>query len=94
MNDEGFYEDDEPIEDLRAAWKAGEKGTTAGPRDLNKRATSIIDRTVARFEERQEVRLRVVASGTSAMTESRDIGSGTALVVLDEVVSASVYRVG
>ncbi len=66
MSDEGFYEDDEPIEDLRAAWNAGEKGTTSGPRDLNQRGRSIVDEAVARFEERQDVFLRVVDSGTKA----------------------------
>lgn len=97
MSDREFYEDDEPIEDVAAAWNAGEKGTTSGPRDLNQRAKSIVDRAVARFEERQgEIRLRVVESGTIATTEERDSGPGTLLVdrVEEEPVSASPYRVG
>ncbi len=96
MADGEFYEDDEPIEDVRAAWNAGEKGTTSGPRDLNQRAKSIVERAVARFEGRQEVRLRVVASGTTATTEERKSGLGTALVdcVEYEPVSSSEYRVG
>lgn len=28
----GFYEDDEPVEKIQAAWEAGEKGLTAPPR--------------------------------------------------------------
>ncbi len=98
MSDDEFYEDDEPIEDLRTAWKAGEKGTTSGPRDLNQRARAIVDRAVARFEERQAARLRVVASGTAATTEEvRD--SGHATVIAERVdderpISAAVYRVG
>ncbi len=97
MSDDAVHEDDEPIEDLRAAWNAGEKGVTSGPRDLNQRARSIVDRAVARFEERQEVRLRVVASGTAATTQQvLDPGEVAVLVerVEDEMISASVYRVG
>jgi hypothetical protein len=45
-----FYEEDEPIEDIRAAFKAGEKGVTRGPRDLNERAKSIVDRAVEELE--------------------------------------------
>ncbi|MDQ6948241.1 MAG: hypothetical protein M3256_18730 [Actinomycetota bacterium] len=96
MSDDELYEDDEPIEDVRTAWNEGEKGTTSGPRDLNERARSIVDRAVARFEERQEVRLRVVSSGTAATTLVQDSGSGASVVdrVEDEPVTASAYRVG
>lgn len=94
-DNDDFYEDDEPIEDVRAAWNAGEKGTTSGPRDLNQRAKSIVDRAVARFENRQDVVLRVVGWGTNAATVVNDSAGGAVLdTVNDEPVSASAYRVG
>jgi hypothetical protein len=96
MADDEFYEDDEPIKDVRAAWNAGEKGTTSGPRDLNQRAKSIVERAVARFEERQDVLLPVVAAGTNASTEIRDLAPPS--VRMDRAdavpVSASEYLVG
>ncbi len=96
MSDESVYEDDEPIEDLRAAWNSGEKGTTLGPRDLNQRAKSIVDRAVARLEERHTLRLQVVSSGTSAKTTFTDPVSQVPAVeqVEDELVTALAYRVG
>ena len=36
-----FYEDDEPVEKIRAAWKRGTK-RTARPRDPNQRAADIV----------------------------------------------------
>lgn len=95
MSEDQFYEDDEPMENLRAAWNAGEKGATSGPRDLNQRQKSIIDRTVARFEGRQEV-VRVVASGTSATTEFRNAGQTGSPVerVRNDAATASAYPVG
>jgi hypothetical protein len=97
MGNDESYEEDEPIEDVRTAWSAGEKGATSGPRELNERAKSIVDRAVARFEDRQDVLLRVVDSGTSATTVVRDRDSASDAVldpVTDEPVSASAYRVG
>lgn len=98
-DDDEVYEDDESIEDLRAAWNTGEKGTTSGPRDLNQRAKSIVDRTIARFEGRQAVRLRVVESGTAAMTTVSQSGSSgprepAMEKVENETVTALAYRVG
>ncbi len=96
MGDDEFYEGDESVEDLRAAWNAGEKGTTSGPRDLNQRAKSIVDRAVARLEGRQQVILHVVDSGTSLTTEVRDATENSILVkrVDENPVSAAEYRVG
>lgn len=38
-----FYEDDEPVEKVRAAFERGEKGLTARrPRDVNQMAASIV----------------------------------------------------
>ena len=37
-----FYEEDEPVEKIRAAFDRGEKGTTTRPRDLNQLAASIV----------------------------------------------------
>jgi hypothetical protein len=36
-DDNDFYEDDEPLEDVRAAFEAGERGTTAPPPGLSSR---------------------------------------------------------
>lgn len=93
--DEGFYEEDEPIEDLRAAWKAGEPGTTSGPRDLNQRAASIIARAVARFEERETVHLQVVSSGTTVTTDfpKPDVPVPAVDQVQNKAVSATEYQV-
>ena len=52
--DEDFYVEDEPIEDVRASWRRGEKGVTTGPRDLNQRAKSIVDRAVAMLDAEPE----------------------------------------
>ena len=53
-DDDDFGVEDESIEDLKAAWKRGEKGVTSGPRDLNQRAMSIVGRAVERFESEPE----------------------------------------
>ncbi len=78
---------------------AAKPGVVANrPRDLNQRAKSIVDRAGAGSEGRQEVRLRVVASGTAATTEEvRDSAHPTVIAerVEDErLVSAAEYRVG
>jgi len=65
MSDDDFYVEDEPIEEVRAAWKRGEKGVTKGPRDLNRRAKGIVDAAVAAIDETSEtVKLTIVATGT------------------------------
>lgn len=38
-----FYEDDEPVEKIRAAFERGEKGVTKRPRDVNRTAASIVE---------------------------------------------------
>ena len=43
----GFFEDDEPVEKVRAAFDRGEKGVTKRPHDLNRLAKSIVDEAVA-----------------------------------------------
>lgn len=48
--DQGFYEDDEPIEEIRAAWKRGEPGQTAGSHDLSQRARSVVEQAVAEWD--------------------------------------------
>ncbi len=41
-----FYEDDEPVEKIRAAFDRGDKGLTGKrPRDLNQLAAPIVDAT-------------------------------------------------
>jgi hypothetical protein len=99
MSDEdAMYEDDEPIEDLRAAWNAGEKGSTSGPRDLDQRAMSIVNRAVERFEGRQDVRLQIVSSGTATVTTVSTSGApgtvGAMEQVEDQTATAVAYRVG
>ena len=42
----GFYEDDEPIEHIRAAWDRGVKGTTQPPQP-DDRLTANVPRTVS-----------------------------------------------
>lgn len=96
MSDEGFHENDESVEDLRAAWNAGEKGTSSGPRDLNPQAESIVDQAVARFEKRQLV-LQVVSSGTRATTAMGKPERAAVFPVEqveDEAVSSVAYPVG
>lgn len=58
MNDD-FYEDDEPIADVHAAWKRGEKGVTTGKKDLNQRARSIVDSAVERLDQPEPPRYRL-----------------------------------
>lgn len=97
MTEDGFYEDDEPIEDVQAAWQRGEAGRTKGPRDLNQRAKSILDRAVARFEDRHAVRVRVVGSDTVATTTTEKGTTDAAGPLLDRVedspVTATEYLV-
>lgn len=50
MNDDDFYEDDEPIEKIRADFAAGEKGVTVGRHDLNQRAAAIAAQMIASSE--------------------------------------------
>jgi hypothetical protein len=50
MDDNDFYEDDETIEERRAAWKSGERGETSGKRDLNQRAKATVDRAIERWD--------------------------------------------
>jgi len=38
--DGDFYEDDEPVEKIQAAFERGDKGVTERPRDVNQRAKS------------------------------------------------------
>jgi|tagenome__1003787_1003787.scaffolds.fasta_scaffold20444125_2 hypothetical protein len=63
-----FYEDDEPIDDIRSVWKNGEKGVSSGKRDLDERARSVVDRAVAYLEDDSPERtiLAVVKIGTAA----------------------------
>jgi hypothetical protein len=73
MDDNDFYEDDEPIEDVRAAWKRGERGMTGGERDLNRRAKSIVDRAVQQWEAPSEPAHTVIVQ--DAATWFSDPGS-------------------
>lgn len=98
MDDETRAALDLTDDQLRSMRDAAEPGVVAKrSRDLNQRAKSTVDRAVT-LEERQGVRLRAVASGTTATTttEVHDSVAGTLLVdrVEDEPVSASAYRVG
>ena len=69
MTDDDFYVNDETPEEFEAAWRQGERGVTAGPRDLNERAKSIVDRAVGRLDQpREAVRLVVVSSKTLVHT--------------------------
>ena len=46
-----FYEDDEPVEKVRAAYARGAKGVTGpAPRDPNQRAKAVVDAVVAKTE--------------------------------------------
>lgn len=60
--------DDESVEELRAAWNAGEKGTTSGPHNLNQKAELVVGQAVAQFEGREPVLLQVVDSGVRTVT--------------------------
>lgn len=51
MDDNDFYEEDESIEERRAAWKRGDPGTTTGPRDLNPQVKAIVDGVAERWDE-------------------------------------------
>lgn len=44
-----FYEDDEPVEEIEAAWEGGVKGRTGRPRDFNERAVGIVDEATAKM---------------------------------------------
>lgn len=67
-----FYEDDEPVEKIRAAFERGEKGRTAKrPRDLNRMAASIVaDATEPPMEP-----VVVPSDVTSVRIEGVSIGS-------------------
>jgi len=95
-DDAAFYEEDESTEDLRAAWNTGAKGATSGSRDLNQRAKFIVDRAIARFEGRSDVRLVVVSSGTTATTDVDEFERRVSPVerVGNESVTALAYPVG
>ena len=62
MADDGFYVEDESIEQVRVAVRRGEKGETRGKRDLNQRAKAIVDQAVARLEA-PDVDKGIVISG-------------------------------
>lgn len=97
MDDETQAALDLTDDQLRAMRDAAEPAVVAKrPRDLNQRARSIVDQAISRFEERQTVRVRVVASGTSASTEVHQPEGGAALLerVEDDTVTAVAYRVG
>lgn len=89
--DGDFYEDDEPAEEIQAAFERGEKGVTKRPRDLNQRAKSVVDRAVAHFEEQERVQLRVVASGTN--TTTREVDSGEPNRVVEKISQGRPYLV-
>lgn len=73
MDTNDFYEDDEPIEEVKAAWTRSEKGVTSGRRGLDRRARSIVDRAVARFERPDEPAFRLtLVSGSTASGASVD----------------------
>lgn len=67
-----FYEDDEPVEKIRAAFERGEKGRTAKrPRDLNRMAASIVaDETESSIQP-----VVVPSDVTSVQIEEVSIGS-------------------
>ena len=50
MDDDDFYEDDEPLEKIRGDFAAGEKGVTVSRRDLDQRAASIAAEVVEASE--------------------------------------------
>lgn len=83
MSEGDFYEDDEPIEDLRAAWRHGEPGRTTGPRELNRRERIIVDRAVERLDAAEPEDTRVIdtvgwfASPGAAARDVRTIGGTT-----------------
>lgn len=66
MDDNDFYEDDEPIEHVRAAWKRGDKGVTTGGRDLNPRAQSVVDRAAEQWDANDEPRPEAAGATDSA----------------------------
>lgn len=100
MSDD-FYEDDEPIEDIKAAWNQGEKGVTTGKKDLNQRARSIVDEAIRRLEAEpvHPPHIVVVGVGTAAgspIVRDLRIYSGEVLEVAEDedLVTAVRYRVG
>ncbi len=68
--DDDFYVEDESPEEFRAGWQRGEKGVTKGPRDLNQRAKSIVDRAVGRLDAPIEEAGPPVVRQTLRFTES------------------------
>ncbi|HJS83696.1 MAG TPA: hypothetical protein VJ742_12760 [Nitrososphaera sp.] len=49
--DNDFYEDDEPIEDVKAAWLRGEPGKTVGPLNLSPEEEAIVESALKDFTE-------------------------------------------
>ena len=56
-----FYEDDEPIEKVRAAYERGAKGVTGPPppppRDPNRRGKAVVDSAAAKSERPRGIAL-------------------------------------
>jgi hypothetical protein len=82
MGQDDFYEDDEPVEDVQAAWRQGEGGHTKGPRDLNQRAKSIVDQAVSRLETAETAEtaetMLVDATGWFGANVRREVASTNA----------------
>lgn len=66
--DDDFYEDDEPIEKIRADFAAGEKGVTVSRKDLNQRAASIVGEIAERSERDDEFQSPKVVEFPDAST--------------------------
>lgn len=67
-----FYEDDEPTEKIRAAWKRGKKGRTGLPRDVNQRAAAIAAQGIGRSES-PTIGVNVVADVSSIVVVNSTI---------------------
>lgn len=93
-DDDDFYVEDEPIEEVRAAWKRGEKGETTGKKDLNERAKSIADRAVARLESDQPLIRLTVVHGSASLTKHVDETSDDESPVQRVNVKEIEYQVG
>jgi hypothetical protein len=66
LSDGDFYVEDESPQDVRAAWRRGEKGITKGPRELSSQANPIVDRAVAQLDGETRVIRWVVGSAVDA----------------------------
>lgn len=51
MDTNDFYEEDESPEEFAAAWRAGVRGVTAGPKRLSPEAQAVVDEAVRRLDE-------------------------------------------